>query len=168
MATLSRMFQWRDALVSVKPDTLIRWHRRGFRLFRRWRSRPVGGPRAPNIQGLIRKMAAENPTWGGERIANELALKLRLRLSPRTVHKCLTAGDPSRIPDPRQRWLTFLRNHAQAIVLTAFLVVVTARPSGSDGLDHRSESLPVERGEPLPERGGVRLSGGVHGGNLVP
>lgn len=47
MATLSRVFQWRDALVNVKPDTLIRWHRKGFRLFWRWRSRPVGRPRLP-------------------------------------------------------------------------------------------------------------------------
>ena len=128
MATLSRMFQWRDALVNVKPDTLIRWHRKGFRLFWRWRSRPVGRPRLPkDLQELIRKMAADNPTWGEERIANELKLKLGIRVSSRTVHKYLTAGGPSRKPDPQQRWLTFVRNHAQAIVVSDFLVVVTAR-----------------------------------------
>ena len=67
MALLSRVFDWRAALVVVKPDTLIRWHRRGFRLFWRWKSRAVGRPRLPNdLQELIRKMAAENPTWGEE------------------------------------------------------------------------------------------------------
>ena len=63
MGTLSRVFPWRDALVNVKPDTLIRWHRKGFRLFWRWRSRPVGRPRLPkDLQELIWKMDAENPT----------------------------------------------------------------------------------------------------------
>ena len=90
MATLSRMFQWRDALVIVKPDTLLRWHRKGFRLFWRWKSRPVGRPRLPGqLQELIRQMAAGNPTWGEERIANELKLKLGIRGSPRTVQKYL-------------------------------------------------------------------------------
>jgi putative transposase len=128
MATLSRMFQWRDALVNVKPDTLIRWHRKGFRLFWRWRSRPVGRPRLPkDLQELIRKMDADNPIWGGERIANELKLKLGIRVSPRTVPNYLTAGGPNREPDPQQRRLTFVRNHAQAIVLSDFLLVATAR-----------------------------------------
>jgi hypothetical protein len=71
MATLSRMFNWRDALVSVKPDTLIRWHRKGFRLFWPWKSRRSGRPRLPeNLRQLIRDMAAGNPTWGEERVAN--------------------------------------------------------------------------------------------------
>jgi putative transposase len=82
MACLSRLFDWRNALVVVKPDTLIRWHRRGFRLLWRWKS-PVGGPAMPkNIQALIRKMAGENPTWGEEHIANELKLKLGIRFHP--------------------------------------------------------------------------------------
>jgi hypothetical protein len=87
---LGRLFDWRSALVVVKPDTLIRWHRRGFRLFWRWKSKPVGRPAVPkNLQELIRKMAAENPTWGEEHIANELKLKLGIRVSPRTVQKYL-------------------------------------------------------------------------------
>jgi len=73
-------------------------------------------------------MAAENPTWGEERIANELRLKLAIRVSPRTVQKYLAGGGrPGHKPDPSQRWLTFVRNHAQAIVACDFLVVVTAR-----------------------------------------
>ena len=92
MACLSRQFDWRDALVVVKPDTLIRWHRRGFRLFWRWKSKPVGRPALPkNLQELIRKIAAENPTWGEEHIANELKLKLGIRVSPRTVRKYLAS-----------------------------------------------------------------------------
>jgi hypothetical protein len=92
MACLSRLFDWRDALVVVKPDTLIRWHRRGFRLFWRWKSKPIGRPAVPkNLQELIRKMAAENPTWGEEHIANELKLKVGIRVSPRTVQKYLLA-----------------------------------------------------------------------------
>jgi putative transposase len=126
MATLSRMFSWREALVSVKPDTLIRWHRKGFRLFWRWKSKPTGRPRLPkDVRELIRRMAAENPIWGEERIANELKLKLGIRVSPRTVQKYLRSGDPVRTPDPKQRWLNFVHNHAQVIVACDFFVVVT-------------------------------------------
>ena len=127
MAALSRMFAWRDALWNVKPDTLIGWHRKGFRLFWRWRSRPTGRPRLPtDLRQLIREMAAGNATWGEERIANELKLKLGIRVSPRTVGKYLHAGGPVRTSDPRQRWLTFVRNHAQVIAACDFFVVVTA------------------------------------------
>jgi putative transposase len=127
MSFVSRWFEWRNALVVVKPETLIRWHRKGFRLFWRWKSGPVGRPRLPNdIQALIRQIARENPTWGEEHIANELKLKLGIRVSPRTVGKYLAQG-PRREPDPSQRWLTFVRNHAQAIVACDFFVVVTAR-----------------------------------------
>ena len=127
MATLSRMFNWRDALVNVQPDTLIRWHREGFRLFWRWKSKRSGRPRLPeNIRRLIREMAAGNPTWGEERIANELKLKLGVRVSPRTVGRYLRSGRPVRTPDPKQRWLTFLQNHAQVVAACDFFVVVTA------------------------------------------
>jgi putative transposase len=127
MAALSRGFEWRDALVSVRPDTLIRWHRKGFRLFWRWKSKPTGRPRLPkDLRRLIREMAIENPTWGEERIANELKLKLGIRVSPRTVGKYLRTGRPVRTPDPKQRWLTFVRNHAQVIAACDFFVVVTA------------------------------------------
>src|ERR1700676_3712596 len=67
MVILSRMFPWRDALVNVKPDTLIRWHRKGFRLFWRWKSKPRGRSRlARELRQLIREMAAENSSWGQE------------------------------------------------------------------------------------------------------
>ena len=70
-------------------------------------------------------MAGENPTWGEERIANELKLKLSIRVSPRTVGKYLRRDAPVRTPDPKQRWLTFLGNHAKAIVACDFFVVIT-------------------------------------------
>jgi putative transposase len=115
------------ALVVVKPDTLIGWHRKGFRLFWRWKSKPTGRPRLPkDLRELIRRMAVENPSWGQERIANELKLKLGIRVSPRTVASYLHHG-PRQKPDPKQqRWITFVRNHAKAIVACDFFVVVTA------------------------------------------
>jgi hypothetical protein len=129
MAFLSRVFDWRAALVVVKPDALIRWHRKGLRLFWRWKSGPVGRPRLPkDLHGLIDKVAAENPTWGEERIANEMKLKLGIRVSPRRVQRYLVAGGcPGRTLDPSQGWLTFVHNHAQAILASDFLVGVTAR-----------------------------------------
>jgi hypothetical protein len=64
LAHLSRFFDWRNALTIVKPDTLIRWHRKGFRLFWKWKSRPRGRPPVPaDIQKLIVEMAMNNPTW---------------------------------------------------------------------------------------------------------
>jgi hypothetical protein len=127
MATVSRLFDWRTVLVVVKPDTLVRWHRRGFRFFWRWKFKSPGRPPLPkNLQWLIREMASENPSWGEERIANELKLKLGIRVSPRTVAKYLRDGRPARTPDPKQRWLTFIHNHAKAIIACDFFVVVTA------------------------------------------
>jgi putative transposase len=86
---LSRWFDWRRALAIVQPATLIRWHRQGFRLFWRWTSTPGRPPLPADLQALIRRMAQENPSWSEERIANELLLKLGLRVSPRTVRKYL-------------------------------------------------------------------------------
>ena len=85
LALLSKLFDWRTSLVVVRPETLIRWHRTGFRLLWRFKSRP-GRPAIPlELRHLIRRMAAENALWGEERVANERLLKLGLRVSPRTV-----------------------------------------------------------------------------------
>ena len=112
----------------VQPATFIRWHRQVFRLFWWWTSRPGRPPIPADLQALIRRMARDHPTWGKERIANELFLKLGLRASPRTVRKSLPKrldhGWPRR--GPSQRWLTFVRNHAKAMVACDFCVVVTA------------------------------------------
>ena len=124
---LARWFDWRQALAVVQPTTFLRWHRQGFRLFWRWKSR-AGRPLIPaDLQALIRCIARDNPLGGEERIANELLLKLGLRVSPRTVRKYMPRRvDPGRGPHvPSQRWRTLVRNHAQAIVACAFCVVVT-------------------------------------------
>lgn len=112
----------------VKPETLIRWHRKGFKLFWRWKSR-AGRPRLrEDIRRLIVQMVSENPTWGEERVADELALKLGIFVSPRTVRAyCppnMSHRDPMRTSSS-QRWSTFVRNHAKAIVACDFLVSVT-------------------------------------------
>jgi hypothetical protein len=122
---LSRFFNWREALVVVRPQTMIRWHRAGWKLFWRLKSRPGRPPIPQQLQALIRRMANENPSWGEERIANELVLKLGIQVSPRTVRKYLPRRSPYR-PRGDLRWSTFLRLHAQGIIACDFLVAVTA------------------------------------------
>src|SRR6266852_1026559 len=125
----SRLFAWKEALVIVKPETLIGWHRKGFNLFWKWKCR-VGRPRLPgNIRQLICRMVRENPTWGEERVAAEVSVKLRILVSPRTVRSYW----PSQ-PSPRgagrtssQDWRTFVHNHAESLVACDFLAAVTAR-----------------------------------------
>src|SRR5437016_8372469 len=125
----SRLCDWKEALVIVKPETLIGWHRKGFKLFWKWKSQ-AGRPRIPeNIRKLIVQMAQENPTWGQARVAAELSVKLGICVSPRTV-RAHWPPEPERRGRRRtssQNWRTFVRNHAQSIVACDFLVVVTAR-----------------------------------------
>jgi len=127
MIWLGRWFDWRQALAVVQPHTFLRWHRQAFRWFWRWKSRPGRPSMPPALQALIRQMAHDNPTWGQERIANELLLKLGLRVSPRTVRKYmpkrLNPGPGKRVQ--AQRWSTFVRNHAQGLMACDFCVVVT-------------------------------------------
>jgi transposase InsO family protein len=128
MVWLSYWFNWRSALRIVKPETFTHWHRQGFRLFWRWKSKR-GRPALPkDLRALIHRMALENPTWGQERIANELLLKLGLQVSPRTVRKYMPdhcVKGPSR-RGQSQRWSTFIRNQAKGIVACDFCVAVTA------------------------------------------
>jgi putative transposase len=125
MIALARFFDWREALIVVKPATFLKWHRLGFRLFWKWKSRRRGRPRLPrNLRQLIRDIASANPIWGEERIANELSLKLGIRVSPRTVRKYLAPMRPGSGTSD-QRWATFLRNHARAVVACDFFVSVT-------------------------------------------
>jgi transposase InsO family protein len=126
LVALSRFLEWRQLLTVVKPETLIRWHRKAFRLLWRWKSRTPGRPPIPaNVQQIIVTMAVANRTWGEERIAAELLVKLGIRVSPRTVRRYM----PSRRPRPSggtQAWSTFVRNHARSVLATDFFVVVTA------------------------------------------
>jgi putative transposase len=117
---------WRTPLVLVTPRTVVQWHQAGFRLYWRWlcRARQVVGrkPVSKEIRALIFRMAAENPTWGAPRIHGEL-LKLGFHLSEPTVSRWLRRAP--RAPDPAQRWLTFLRNHREAIAAMDFFTVPT-------------------------------------------
>ena len=122
---LSRLFDWRDALVVVQPKTIIRSQRAGVRLFWRWKCRP-GRARIPvELRALIRRMAQDNPLWGEQRIASELLVKLGIRVSPRSVRKYMPKL-PAGQPRGDQRWATFLKNHAEAILTSDFFIAVTA------------------------------------------
>src|SRR5262250_46356 len=126
IALRSRWSGWRRPLVLVKPRTVVAWHRAGFRLYWKWlsRARRVGGRKrvSPEVRALIFRMASENPTWGAPRIHGEL-LKLGFDLSEPTVSRWLRRAP--RTPAPAQRWLTFLRNHREAIAAMDFFTVPT-------------------------------------------
>jgi putative transposase len=101
---------WREHLRIVTPETVVRWHRQGWRLFWRWKSRSRGGrPHlSPEVQEVILTMSRENRLWGTERIRGEL-LKLGIVVSNRSIRRYRWRG-PAR--PPSQTWRTFLRNHA--------------------------------------------------------
>ncbi len=114
------------SLLIVKPDTVVAWHRAGFRCYWRWRSRRRSGrrPVTKEVRDLIRRLAAENAGWGALRIHAEL-LKLGFSISERTVARYLSRvhrrGNPGRF------WLAFLENHREAIVALDFFTVPTIR-----------------------------------------
>jgi transposase InsO family protein len=114
---------WQNALVLVKPATVIRWHRKGFKLYWTWKSRNQGGrpPIDSEIRTLIRRMARENPTWGAPRIHGEL-LMLGFEVAEATVSRYM----PRRRKPPSQTWRTFLHNHTKDLVSIDFFVVPTA------------------------------------------
>lgn len=116
--------RWSDVLVIVKPETVVGWHRAGFRLYWRWRSRRRAGPPrvSQEIRELIRRLAEENPDWGAPKIHGEL-LKLGLVVAERTVARYLRRLH--RRGDPGQRWLAFLENHREVIVAFDFFTVPT-------------------------------------------
>jgi putative transposase len=124
LAFLSRFFGWREVLVVVRPETMLCWHRAGWKLLWRLKSRPGRPPIPVEVQALIRRMANENSSWGEERIANELFLKLGIQVSARTVNKYLPTR-PTRRPRGDMRWSTFLRLHAHGIIACDFFLAVT-------------------------------------------
>jgi hypothetical protein len=112
-----------DALAVVKPETVIKWHRAGFRSYWRWKSRRRGGRPtvAPEIRKLIREMSIANPLWGAPRIHGEL-LKLGIEIGQTSVAKYMAR----RRAPPSQGWKTFLRNHhADGIAAVDLFVVPT-------------------------------------------
>jgi putative transposase len=113
---------WRSAVQIVKPETVIGWHRRGLRLFWRWRSRNrAGRPAAPaGVRALIRELSTANPLWGAPRIHGELQ-KLGVSVGQSTVAKYLRQHPRP----PSQTWRTFLTNHASQIMAADLFVVPT-------------------------------------------
>ncbi len=117
---------WKQSLILVSPDTVVRWHRAGFKLY--WRAisrfrRVLGRKRvSKEVRDLIFRMVAENPTWGAPRIHGEL-LMLGFDISERTVSRWMRRAP--RDPEPAKRWLAFLRNHREAIAAMDFFTMPT-------------------------------------------
>ncbi len=124
--TLSRLWpRWKNVLVVVRPETVVRWHRRRFRSY--WRSISTPGPGRPPISAetkdLILQMATEN-RWRARKIQAELS-KLGIRVGLATISRYLPKPEP--LPGQHQRWMTFLRNHRDWIAGMDFFVVPTVR-----------------------------------------
>src|SRR6267143_882354 len=123
---LIQLYRWSPSILRVltiiQPETLVRWHRAGFRCYWRWKSRPQGGrpPIDTELRVLIRRMSVENPLWGAPRIHGEL-LKLGFEVAQSSVAKYMV----KRRGLPSQGWRTFLRNHAPEIAAMDLFVVPT-------------------------------------------
>jgi transposase InsO family protein len=124
--TLRRWWSgWADALIIVKAETVVSWHRTGFRLFWRLRSRPLGRPKInEEIRALIRRMKADNPRWGAPRIHGEL-LALGFEVSEPTVSRYLQRLKRRINEEKAKRWSAFLRNHREVITAFDFFTVPT-------------------------------------------
>src|SRR6202140_5122562 len=123
---LIQLYRWVPSILQVltivRPETLLRWHRAGFRCYWRWKARPLGGrpPIDTELRALIRRMNVENPLWGAPRIHGEL-LKLGFEVAQSSVAKYMV----KRRGPPSQGWRTFLRNHAPDIAAMDLFVVPT-------------------------------------------
>src|SRR5436305_14123719 len=120
-----QLYRWFPSIVEsitiIRPETLVRWHRAGFRRYWRWKSRSRGGrPQiGSDLRALIRRMSVENVLWGAPRIHGEL-LKLGFTVAQSTVAKYVASGGPC-----GQGWGAFLRNHMPRIVAVALVVLPT-------------------------------------------
>src|SRR6516162_3326428 len=125
---LRRLWEgWSEALIIVKPETVVSWHRAGFRGVWRWRSqrRRPGRPQVNSqIRQLIRRMKAENPTWGAPRIHGEL-LQLGFDVSEPSVSRYLHNLNGCRDEGRAKRWLAFLQNHREVMAAFDFFTVPT-------------------------------------------
>jgi hypothetical protein len=115
--------KWRESLVIIKPETVIKWHRKGFKLYWRWKCRNSSGrPKIPQEQiNLIKRMAKENPLWGVPHIHGEM-LKLGYDISESTVLRYMPKKEGS---TTGQNWKTFLKNHSSEIISIDFFCVPT-------------------------------------------
>src|SRR5205809_7576838 len=121
-----QLYRWFPSIVKamtiIRPETLVRWHRAGFRRYWRWKSRSLGGrPQVDaDLRALIRRMSVDNPLWGAPRIHGEL-LKLGFEVAQSSVAKYMV----KRCGPPSQGWRTFLRNHSPDIGAMDLFVVPT-------------------------------------------
>ena len=123
---LIQLYRWFPSILTalpiIRPETLVRWHRAGFRCYWRWKSRSLGGrPQIENdLRALIKRMSIDNPLWGAPRIRGEL-LKLGFEVAQSSVAKYMV----KRRGPPSQGWRTFLRNHAPDIAAMDLFVTPT-------------------------------------------
>ena len=152
----------------IRPETLVRWHRAGFRLYWRWKSRSLGGrPKiTADLRALIRQMSAENPLWGAPRIHGEL-LKLGFEVAQSSVAKYMV----KRCGPPSQGWRTFLRNHAPDIGPSTYSLL---RPLAStcsmfsSSFDWNDESLSGSTSHAIRPRNGLHARSQRHSLGLKP
>jgi len=114
--------EWKSTLLIIKPETVIRWHRQGFKIYWRWKSRHKSGrPKvSKEIRNLIKRMSIENPTWGAPRIHSELCI-LGFDIVESTISKYM----PKKSNPPSQNWKTFLNNHFHQLASIDFFTVPT-------------------------------------------
>jgi putative transposase len=124
---LSRLWdRWRMPLILVRPETVIRWHRQGFKLYWRWRSRAKrpGRPRIPSEHiEFIRRMSRDQPTWGEDKINEELRVKFGIIRSTSTIRKYMVRPRPR---DDGQKWRTFIKNHSHELFACDSMTQYTA------------------------------------------
>jgi transposase InsO family protein len=124
---LSKLWRkWSTTLVIVKPETVIHWHRQGFKLYWRWKSRPkrLGRPTIPREHiEFIRRMSADNPSWGEDKINEELRVKFGVSHSTSTIRKYMARRRPRR---DGQKWRTFIKNHSHELFACDFMTQHTA------------------------------------------
>src|ERR1700684_4110741 len=161
---LIQLYRWFPSILQVltiiRPETLVRWHRAGFRCYWRWKSRPLGGrPRIDTeLRALIRRMSVENPLWGAPRIHGEL-LKLGFEVAQSSVAKYMV----KRRGPPSQGWQTFLRNRTSppwTCSLFQLSVSTCSMPSSSFG--STAATLSGSTSQQIPRPNGVRVKSPRH------
>jgi hypothetical protein len=124
---LSKLWDgWKTPLIIVRPETVIRWHRQGFKLYwrRKSRTRKIGRPAIPREHiDFIGRISTDNPSWGEDKIFEELDLKFGIKHSTSTIRKYIVKR---RSPGDRQTWKTFLKNHGHEIFACDFVTQHTA------------------------------------------
>src|SRR3981189_3245592 len=163
---LVQMYRWFPSMLEVvtivQPETLVRWHRAGFRRYWRWKSRSLGGrPKiAADLRALIRQMSAENPLWGAPRIHGEL-LKLGFEVAQSSVAKYMG----KRCGPPSQGWCIFLRNHAPDIAAMDLFVVrplASICSMSSSSFGWFAETLSGSTSHPIQPRNGSHARSPKH------